>query len=265
MAFISQSRFPEIYSNISNFKDFEFRKAQVEISEIIEKSLYENQDAVIEAGTGIGKSIAYLLPSILFSLENEKKIVISTETKSLQEQIKNKDIPLAMKILQQKELRTEIAMGSTNYICKRKYQNFLNENTKKSKKMLQFDDWIQNTKTGFIQEYPNHFDEIKKFVRDPNDCFGKKCPNFSSSYYFVEKRKWENADILIVNHSLLSTHIASGFSVLPKFSHLIIDEAHSFPELLCKAFRRELDFEQIKSFLDSLYEKKKRIHWKNFQ
>ena len=232
-----------------NGQNFELRKEQIKMSLDVQKSLQNSEISLIEAGTGVGKSLAYLIPSIIYSLETGKKVVISTETIALQNQLIQKDIPIAQKILN-KEIKAEIALGSSNYICKRRMDHTIgsgNFGYEMTPHLKEFYEWEKITSTGIKSEYRGFStpEFWSKVTRDSENCLGRKCPNFNISYYFLEKEKWKNANILIVNHYLLASHIAGDLKILPEFQNLIIDEAHNFPEILGKSFRISILYNDI--------------------
>jgi ATP-dependent DNA helicase DinG len=107
--------------------------------------------------------------------------------------------------------------------------------------------WEKNTSTGIKSEYRGFAtpEFWSKITRDSENCLSRKCPNFNISYYFLEKEKWKNANILIVNHYLLASHIAGDLKILPEFQNLIIDEAHNFPDILGKSFRISILYNDI--------------------
>ncbi|MCB1157065.1 MAG: DEAD/DEAH box helicase [Leptospiraceae bacterium] len=225
---------------MKSWKDYETRPEQVEMAKKVDECLRTSKHLLVEAGTGVGKSLAYLVPALLFSLKEGVPVVISTETRALQQQILNKDIPLLSKILNQ-PVQAELALGSNNYLCKRRYEQVTsngNFGIEMENHLREFYDWEDRTETGIRWEYNGFASEEfwGKVTRDPENCLGRKCPNFPHSYYFLEKEKWKKANILVVNHYLLSSHIAGNFKLLPEFSYIIIDEAHSFPEVAGKAF-----------------------------
>lgn len=229
---------------------FESRKEQVEMSILVERSLQNSEFHIIEAGTGVGKSLAYLIPACLFSLSSGKKVVISTETKALQAQLLEKDIPMACEILGTDEIRAEIAFGAGNYLCKRKFFQTTssgNIDNEMITQLTEFYEWEKQTESGLRREFRGFLtnDFWSKVSRDPEACLGRKCPNYSSSYYFLEKEKWKNANILIINHSLLAAHIAGNLKILPEFTHLIIDEAHNFPDTIGKSSRISISYSEI--------------------
>lgn len=240
----------------SLWDQYEARPEQIQMALNVQKSLKESSNFIIEAGTGVGKSLAYLIPAILYSLETGKTVVISTETKALQQQLLTKDIPLASRILN-REVKAEVAMGASNYICKRKTANVFREGTfglEMADHLDGFNQWLNRTNTGIKSEYKgvSSFDFWSKVTREADNCLGKRCPNFSSSFYFLEKEKWKSANILIVNHALLSAHVAGEFQILPPFSNLILDEAHNFPEIFGKAFQVRVGHDDLAKLLGFL-------------
>ncbi len=229
----------KIFENEEQWKtynpEYKIRKGQIELSKEIYDTIINKRFLIAEAGTGTGKTLAYLIPAILASnKEEDYKILISTETKTLQNQLLKKDIPLVEKVLNI-PIKAEVCFGSNNYICKRRLKNFLNSDRIKPHQIDIIEDFLnwEKKSNGIILNYSNNLpkDFITEIVRIPNLCLASRCPNFNHSYYFVEKEKWKKAKILIVNHHLLSMHIESNFSLLPKFNIAIIDEAHSFPNI----------------------------------
>ncbi|GIX40808.1 MAG: helicase [Leptospiraceae bacterium] len=236
------------------YSNYKVRNSQIELAEEIYKTIKNHAYLIAEAGTGTGKTIAYLLPSILYSLEDkEYKILISTETKALQHQILNKDIPLLEKVLDI-TIKAEICLGSNNYICKRRLKNYIHSKELKPSHLPIIEDFIQwenSSNDGIILNYPKELpkDFITEVVRIPNLCLAQNCPNFNISYYFLEKEKWKQAKILIVNHHLLSAHIESNFSLLPKFNIAIIDEAHSFPQIYRDSSHQYFSLRELQNFI----------------
>lgn len=244
------------------WKDYETRKEQLDMSLAIESAFQTGTNWVIEAGTGVGKSLAYLIPSALFSLENECTVVVSTETKSLQDQLLYKDIPLVSKALGV-PINAMVALGSSNYLCKRKYNRVMERGEfgpEMESSLSYFVNWEKQTESGIRAEYDGFISNSfwSSVARESDNCLGRNCPNFSSSYYFLEKEKWKKANILIVNHHLLASHMAGDFKLLPPFSQLVIDEAHVFPEIVGKAFGSEIRYEYILGLLHYLYFPEKR-------
>jgi ATP-dependent DNA helicase DinG len=262
----SNSKIKEIFTSIPKSNpefNFEERLEQIKMSEEIQEAFKNHSFLAIEAGTGIGKSLAYLIPAIQYSLENDKLVVISTETIALQNQLIEKDIPFIKKIMDLPNLKAELAFGASNYLCKRRMgitvQNG-NIDQDMIPKLKDFYAWENETKTGMKKEFKGFLTNSfwSSVQRESELCLGRNCPNFSISYYFLEKEKWKNANILIVNHYLLATHYAMGKTVLPQFNHLIIDEAHSFPDILGKTLKISLNFKDIEKIFQSFITKDKK-------
>ncbi|TGL76931.1 ATP-dependent DNA helicase [Leptospira yasudae] len=252
------NRSSEYFDKLSAiWDDFEPRKGQIQLSQKIEESLFNGTHLIAEAGTGVGKSLAYLIPAALASIEREEPVVISTETKSLQQQLLLKDIPMVSRILGI-DLRAEVAMGASNYVCKRKMNHVLRDGTFGPEMIPHigaFNEWIRTTESGRKQEFTGtaSYDFWNKITREADNCLGRNCPNFSHSYYFLEREKWKRSNILIVNHHLLAAHIASDFNILPEFSRVILDEAHNFPDIIGSSFRQEIRSQEIQKLLQQIW------------
>ena len=254
----------ELFKHLSelNNGDYEYRPEQVDMSIQVEKALENSEILLIEAGTGVGKSLAYLLPASLYSLQTGKKVVISTETIALQNQLISKDIPLVREILN-KDIKAEIALGSSNYICKRKMDHTIsngNFGIEMNDYLNDFYKWEKKTQTGIKSEYRGFYTQEfwGKVSRESENCLARKCPNYDISYYFLEKEKWKNANLLIINHYLLASHIAGDLKILPEFQNLIIDEAHNFPDITGRSFRITIIYEDILNILNFIGGKDKK-------
>ncbi len=238
----------------SLLENYEYRPQQKEMAQQVWKSLDAKEICFIEAGTGIGKTLAYLLPLLHFAAKENVRVAISTETKSLQQQILNKDLPIAEEVLA-RPIKAELCLCAANYVCKRRLQNTLNlgkqELTTISNEELEdFLDWEKDS-TGLRQEYDNNLPNQfwNKINRDPLDCLASHCPNYNISPYFVARRSWQKAELLILNHSILSNHFANNGKLLPKFDYLVIDEAHRFPGILQNAFTLSASVQELRSLL----------------
>ncbi len=245
------------------WSDYEPRKEQIAMGEAVESALGKGVHLAIEAGTGVGKSLAYLIPAALFALENETTVVISTETKSLQDQILEKDINIVREVLK-RDLVAHVALGANNYLCKRKYAKVMDRGEFGAEMESEIDDfvkWERSSESGIRSEYKGLLSNSfwNMVGRDADNCLSRNCPNFTSSYYFLEKEKWKKANILIVNHHLLASHLAGDFRILPPFQHLVIDEAHAFPEIVGRAFGSEVKYEFILNTLHYLFHPEKKV------
>lgn len=220
---------------------YEVRQGQIEMSKIVAKAYEEKQIAIIEAGTGIGKSYAYLVPALYNAIYNSnEKTVIATATINLQSQLFKKDVPQLFSILD-KQCSVAIAVGRGNYVCIRRAREKLSGDVifamDSSSRYAEFSAWLANTENGLLPEYksilPYQFSEINS---DGELCSNFKCPHKKECFFYKNKEKCLESRIIITNHHLLFTDAKSraeneiDFSeeaVLPPYSRLIIDEAHN--------------------------------------
>ena len=235
-------------------KKFEPRKEQYKMSKYIEKCMNENKKLIIEAGTGTGKTIAYLLPTLLYALKNNLKLIISTNTINLQEQLINKDIPLVKKIIGE-DFTYEIVKGRGNYLCKRKLKNINvieneqdTEEEKKEKKILKsILEWDEVTETGDRSELKY---EVPNYIWEKVNCEADLCTSSRSSdcYFFKARKKIGNANMLIVNHHLFFADLAirneigfnTEYSILPNYDIVVFDEAHNIEDTARNYFTYEV-------------------------
>ena len=245
--------------------EYEYRPQQEEMASKVWECLENEGNLLIEAGTGIGKTLAYLIPLLCFSKKEKVRVAVSTETKSLQQQILYKDLVTAQKLLSI-DIKAELCMGAANFVCKRRLQNTLEKGGidpifSQKGELEKFLEWEAKTPAATRQEYfgsiPNSF--WNKIHRDPLDCLGSRCPLYDVSPYFRARRAWQKAELLIINHSLLAKHIALESQLLPEFQYLIIDEAHRFPEILRNAFTLQGSMQELRSLLNERDKKGKQL------
>lgn len=236
---------------------FEPRKEQYEMSKYIEESLNENKKIIVEAGTGTGKTIAYLLPTLLYALENNLKVIISTNTINLQEQLIKKDIPLIKKIIE-KDFKYEIVKGKGNYLCKRKLYNISttvkekdSEEEKQEKKVIKtFENWDKVTQNGDKNElkYEVPYRVWEKINCESDLCNGVKCSYYNDCYFFKARKDINDADLLIVNHHMFFADLAirqeagfhTNYSILPNYDIVVFDEAHNIEDTARNYFTYEI-------------------------
>jgi DNA polymerase-3 subunit epsilon/ATP-dependent DNA helicase DinG len=216
------------------FESFEHRPQQVEMLRVVTEALSESMHLMVEAGTGTGKSLAYLAPAALWSIQNNMKVVISTNTINLQDQLINKDIPDLAAALDL-DLRASVLKGRNNYLCPRRLDIFrLNgpENANEMRVLAKILVWLLEGGLGDRNEInlngPIEREIWNRLSADDEGCKGEVClsrmggicPNYSAH------QAAQSAHLIIVNHALLLADVATGSRILPDYDYLIVDEAH---------------------------------------
>lgn len=239
------------------FPDFEYRPQQVQMVAAVAHALNQQEHLIIEAGTGTGKSVGYLLPAAFWSHTNERTVVISTNTINLQDQLIHKDLPELQKQLPFK-LRATILKGRRNYICTRMFQQMRHAGPSTADEMILLARllvWLPTSERGDVNEISLRTSGEQlawSRVSADNDgcrwdmCSEEKCP------LFIARRRAQQAHILVVNHSLLLADVASGNVVLPEFHDLIIDEAHHLESAVTDSLSFRADKRFISSLLDEI-------------
>ena len=203
---------------------FEARPGQVQMAQSIERGILEGMHTIVEAGTGVGKSLAYLIPAV----RSGKKIVLSTGTIALQEQLVRKDIPLVEKALGV-PMRVTLLKGRGHYLCKQKYERMRAERLiASSRTMEETWAWAARTKTGDRAELPfvPPGEEWESLDADADDCTGEFCEHFRDCWFFKKRDEAKYADLVVVNHALFFLDLAMGGGLLPPYDVAILDEAH---------------------------------------
>ncbi|MCI0898861.1 MAG: hypothetical protein J4O11_11250 [Chloroflexi bacterium] len=229
------------------FSGFEHRPEQEEMLAGVTKAMYHNQHLVVEGGTGVGKSMAYLLPAALFAISKGQRVVISTNTINLQEQLMNKDIPALTEVLEQSGLvekgvlKAALLKGRTNYLCLRRWNHLARSDSPTvddARLLAKTSVWMQNTTSGDRAE-------INLAGRDAGSwshiSAGEKgfCPGLrdgSPCFLRAARERAEQAHIVVVNHALLLSDLARGGGLIPEYQHLVIDEAHNLEDEATRQF-----------------------------
>ena len=217
--------------------NFRHRPQQQRMSEAVEASLKDSSQLIIEAGTGVGKTFAYLIPALL----SGEKIVISTGTKHLQDQLYFKDLPTVLKILKQ-PVSTALLKGRANYLCIHRLEHHAPRaqphNSRVAEKIQVIKEWSTLTKSGEIAEVTDvsEDDAIWPSVTSTvENCLGAECPSYQKCHVVKARQKAQKADVVIINHHLFFADLAlkeEGFGeLLPSANAFIFDEAHQLPEL----------------------------------
>lgn len=240
---------------------FEYRNEQVKMQETIMDAFTKKKHAIIEAGTGTGKSFAYLVPSLLYAFEQEQKVIVSTNTMALQEQLYKSDLPFLKKILDY-PFSVTISKGRNNYLCNRRFNDLLKDSSlSKDEKLFVSGLLLWQEKTQFGDKEELNLNNLEKQfwtrVSSTTDtCLNKSCPYFMDCYFFNNRRRAQESQVIIVNHSLLLQHIKTNHSILPEAQQIVIDEAHHLEDETIKQFTTSIEFEKLRKQINHLIKKR---------
>jgi ATP-dependent DNA helicase DinG len=260
--------------------NYEQRPQQMEMADAVARAIAAKRHLVAEAGTGVGKSFAYLVPAILAATEREAekrsgngakqkpdspppKIVISTHTISLQEQLIHKDLPLLNAVIP-REFSAVLVKGRRNYLSLRRLdlalarsQSLFNDDEQIAQ-LREIRKWSKSTADGSLsdlafQPLGQVWDEVGS---DSGNCLGRRCPTHNQCFYYKDRRRVQNAQILVVNHAILFSDIAlrrAGVSILPDYDVVILDEAHTIEGIAGDHLGINVTSGQIEYTLNKLY------------
>ena len=251
---------------------FEFRHPQTEMALSVAEAINSSSLLVSEAGTGTGKSFAYLVPALQYVSKNKgKRVVVSTSTIALQEQLFNKDIPALLKKLDIDDVGTVVLKGRGNYLCKRRYADFRmgsiqtkidDEASQKTVETVdEIDCWLNYTDDGSRSNMNSaiSLDIWNEICADELACEKSKCRFFSSCFFFKARRRANFASLILVNHHLLMADVSmksaedEGEGILPKFDILVIDEAHNIFKSAVSFLGESVHSSSVRKLLGKLY------------
>ena len=242
---------------VENYKP---RHNQQDFASVMERNMYKGGLCVLEAPTGSGKTLSYLITAANKAITGER-VLISTATRTLQEQLWTESIPQIAKIYNG-ELRPAILKGRDNYLCLRKFEELLMH----SQKLLSIEErdsfmalipWVLSTETGDINDC-NSFSQGRnrvlwsKLSSSASSCLGEKCPHRDHCPALIAKRKAKNANMVLVNHSLFLADLQLDFALLPSYEHIVFDEAHRLPEISNQTFGRSISFFGFRNIVKTL-------------
>jgi len=240
---------------------YEYRPQQIEMASAVEKSLRDKSHLVVEAGTGVGKSLAYLVPLVLWTREENCRVVVATYTKALQQQLVSKDLPFLKSVLG--DFRYALCVGGENYLCLRRFDylrigNLYEQN--EIEPLNRLFSWSTMTRTGLRSEL-----DIEppaglwsKACRQADLCFGKECAHYKDCFYQKAKAIEQQAHILVANHHLFFADMATGGNVLPQHRAVIFDEAHQIENVATDYLGIEVTNFSVKYLLDTLLSQRTR-------
>lgn len=251
-------------------ENYEQRDQQLQMAAAVANAIRKKKHLVVEAGTGVGKSFGYLVPAILSLQENQenkdggkRRIIVSTHTISLQEQLIAKDIPLLNSVIPL-EFSAVLAKGRGNYLSLRRLgraiekSDSLFEGEDQFRQLREISQWSQKTHDGSLADLPGKvnrevWDEARS---DSGNCMGRKCPTYGKCFYYAARQRLQNADILIVNHALFFSDLGLrrlGVNLLPDYDTVILDEAHTIQDVASDHLGLGLTMGQVEYTLKKLY------------
>ncbi len=254
---------------------YEPRPQQLEMAERVAGALEDRSHLLVEAGTGVGKSFAYLVPAIRRCLANGEKVVVATNTIALQEQLINRDIPLLASTIGDGpddddadpgwsgRLRPVLVKGRGNYVSIRRLklasqrQDKLFADAGARRSLHVIEDWAYDTEDGSLStlpaiERPGVWDKVQS---DSGNCMGRRCGHYQECFYQRARREMEQANLLICNHALFFSDLAlraRGTGMLPVYQHVILDEAHGVEDVAAEHFGVRLTEGRVFHLLSSL-------------
>jgi ATP-dependent DNA helicase DinG len=237
---------------------YNVRQSQVELSEAVARSIADKSTLIAEAGTGTGKTFAYLVPALL----SKKKVIISTGTKNLQEQLFNRDLPLVKNAID-KTQEAALLKGRANYLCLQRLKLNGGEHIRLEKETLNeysiIKKWSMTTNTGDIGEIsslPDNAKVIPLVTSTVDNCLGKDCSEYQDCHLMKARKKAMEADVIVVNHHLFFADLAlkeGGFGeLIPDVDLVVFDEAHLIPDIASEYFGETISSRQLDDILSDL-------------
>ena len=246
--------------------DYEERPEQLEMALAVARALSQEELLVVEAGTGTGKSLAYLIPCLLWSFDHGQPVIISTRTLNLQQQLLEKDIPLLRELLDQ-PFRATAARGWSNYVCLRRLdavQNNQQQTPELAHEASQLAEVLGLGAPGIRQKLPVT-DGLWSLVQaDSHACNRQLCPHYQDCYLFRERREMERSELIIANHSLVMADVAlrsaGAQGILPKPACWVLDEGHHLEEVANDHLGRSLSLTDLQRLRQGVYDPKGKIN-----
>ncbi len=244
-----------------SLKSFTMRESQRDMALEVTDALNTQSILVAEAGTGTGKSLAYLIPAATWAIANNCRVIVSTRTRNLQDQLINKDLPLVVQSTGM-NLKFSVLKGRSNYLCLSRWKKLLlgeagNMSIRERFAILPLIPWSETTKTGDIEEQnqfnPKWFAKIWNLISaDSHECSGRRCPYFQSCFLQNARQNALGAHIVVINHALFFSEICSENSFLGKIGSIIFDEAHHLESSGHRFLRVEFDTNRANLFIETL-------------
>ena len=242
--------------------DYEYRPGQVQMAEAVLRAFEERRHLIVEAGTGTGKTLAYLVPAVAAALDRRARVVISTGTKNLQEQLMEKDIPFLQRVLP-KNFTAAYMKGRSNYACLNRVKRAETTPILEGLDDVDYFDevrrWSRESETGDraeLTELPENLSFWRHIDARSEICTGQKCPDYDACYITRMRQRASDADIIVVNHHLFFADLAlrggEYGQVIPDYSAVIFDEAHQVEDVAAEYFGAQVSNYQVEDMLRDL-------------
>src|SRR5438270_80637 len=243
--------------------DYELRESQLQMTLAIAQLYGRGGRLLVEAGPGTGKSLAYLVPAVHHAVATGERVVVATNTITLQEQLFSKDIPF-MRSWLPFDFKASLLKGRSNYVSLRRWNRYLNAPSRRADGSWFHDEvrfklrmlvWLAQTRHGDRSEIKlNGFDELfwLRAASTADDCLAAHCENYKTQqcFYWKSRRSAQDADLIVTNHALLLADALNGGSVLPSHAHLVVDEAHQLEETAVDVLTQRVGEEEVLESLD---------------
>jgi DNA polymerase-3 subunit epsilon/ATP-dependent DNA helicase DinG len=247
---------------------YEHRPEQLAMLEGVSAALNDRKHLIVEAGTGTGKSVAYLLPAMAFAAENDARVVVSTNTINLQDQLIGKDIPDLISALSGPAgdpalppVRTAVLKGRTNYLCLRRWSALRGADTlnwEEAKVLIRTLIWLPQTGSGDREELNLETAEAGVWSRisaQADECLASACTHLKrgTCFLFRARRNAERAHLVVVNHALLMSDLLAESQLIPDYDYLVVDEAHHLEDVATGQLGYHIGPRELLGFLDLLW------------
>lgn len=237
---------------------YEERSGQIDMAGAIATAFNAREHLMIEAGTGVGKSLAYLVPAIQWAWTNDTPVVVSTATRNLQSQLMDADIPRARAILGEyaDKFRVALLKGRTNYLCLKAVDEYFAAGywtipANEQELLPGFIDWLLTTADGDLDGYDGL--DRTHLSRAGDECSGRRCPFYNQCFVYKARQRAAEAHLIVANHSLvLAEAMSPGAGILPAYGRLVFDEAHNLEEIATRQFASEFSLPQVTRVLRRL-------------
>ena len=247
---------------------YESRPEQVEMAGAVASALSEARHLVVEAGTGVGKTMAYLVPAVLWSLANDAPVVVSTNTKNLQDQIFRKDLPLVAQLVRS-PVRFALVKGRGNYVCLSRLERLVERREAELSPaampaLARAVAWALRTLSGDLAEFdpgpapasaePSEAPVAARIASDADDCRGRKCPHYGRCFLQRARAASLAADVVVTNHAVFFSEPEAAPLALPKAAQVVFDEAHNLEEAATDHFAREVTPRSLRQALRRIHD-----------